>query len=219
MRDTYYNRSEVSNSDLTELKNLLYPRTQYGDKEKAFKFGTLVDARLTELEKVRFDKRMVDDVVYSREDWELATAMIKSLRMEARHDPFLAMVLEKAETQKFMVNKDQVFQYGNFEYTLDTRCKWDWWLPTFGFGGDLKTTFAQSQKQFSEAVDFFDWDRSRAWYMDIAGSRQDFIYGISKKNQKIFKVFIDREGKGKEIYLKGKDKYEELAFRWWMLIS
>ena len=39
MQDTYYQRSEVSNSDLTELKNLLYPRTQYGDKEKAFKFG------------------------------------------------------------------------------------------------------------------------------------------------------------------------------------
>lgn len=219
MQDTYYQRSEVSNSDLTELKNLLYPRTQYGDKEKAFKFGTLVDARLTETEKVRFDKRMVDDVVYSREDWELADAMIKSLRMEARRDPFLAMVLDKAETQRFMVNKDQVFQYGNFEYTLDTRCKWDWWLPTFGFGGDLKTTFAQTQKQFSEAVDFFDWDRSRAWYMDIAGSRQDFIYGISKKNQKIFKVFIDREGKGKEIYQRGKEKYNELAFRWWMLIA
>ena len=148
MQDTYYSRSEVSNSDLTELKNLLYPRTQYGDKEKAFKFGSLVDAMLTEQERVRYDKRMVDDVLYSGEDWELALAMIKSLRMEARRDPFLAQVLTKAETQRFMVNKKQVFQYGNFEYTLDTRCKWDWWLPTFGFGGDLKTTFAQSQKQF-----------------------------------------------------------------------
>ena len=216
MQDTYYSRSEVSNSDLTELKNLLYPRTQYGDKEKAFKFGSLVDAMLTEQERVRYDKRMVDDVLYSGEDWELALAMIKSLRMEARRDPFLAQVLTKAETQRFMVNKKQVFQYGNFEYTLDTRCKWDWWLPTFGFGGDLKTTFAQSQKQFDEAVDFFDWDRSRAWYMDIAGSRQDFIYGISKKNQKIIKVFIKRDD---PIYLKGKEKYDELAFRWWMLIE
>lgn len=217
MQDTYYNRSEVSNSDLTELKNLLYPRTQYGDKEKAFKFGTLVDARLTELEKVRFDKRMVDDVVYSREDWELATAMIKSLRMEARHDSFLAMVLEKAETQRFMVNKDQVFQYGNFEYALDTRCRWDWWLPNLSFGGDLKTTASESQKQFDEAIDFFDWDRSRAWYMDIAGSKRDFIYAISKKNCKIFKHFItSREHPS---YLRGKEKYEELAFRWWMLIS
>ena len=81
MQDTYYSRSEVSNSDLTELKNLLYPRTQYGDKEKAFKFGSLVDAMLTEQERVRYDKRMVDEVLYSGEDWELALAMIKSLRM------------------------------------------------------------------------------------------------------------------------------------------
>lgn len=216
MQDTYYQRSEVSNSDLTELKNLLYPRTQYGDKEKAFKFGSLVDAMLTEPERVRYDKHTVDDVLYSGEDWELAQAMIKSLRMEARHDPLLAQVLAKAETQRFMVNKGQRFQYGNFEYTLDTRCKWDWWLPTFGFGGDLKTTFASSQKQFDEAIDFFDWDRSRAWYMDIAGSCQDFIYGISKKNQKVFKAFIRRNDPS---YRKGKEKYEELAFRWWMLIS
>ena len=171
MQDTYYQRSEVSNSDLTELKNLLYPRTQYGDKEKAFKFGSLIDAMITEPERVRYDKHMVDDVLYSGEDWELAEAMKKSLRMEARHDPFLAQVLAKAETQRFMVNKNQCFQYGNFKYTLDT---------------------------------------------DIAGSRQDFIYGISKKNQKVFKAFIKR---GDTIYQKGKEKYEELAFRWWMLFG
>ena len=52
--------------------------------------------------------------------------------------------------------------------------------------------------------------------MDIAGSRQDFIYGISKKNQKVFKAFIRRNDPS---YRKGKEKYEELAFRWWMLIS
>jgi hypothetical protein len=67
--DPYYNRLEVSNSDLTELKSLLYPRTQYGDKEKAFRFGSLIDAMITEPDRVRYDKRMVDDVVYSGEDW------------------------------------------------------------------------------------------------------------------------------------------------------
>lgn len=216
MRDTYYQRPEVSNSDLTELKNILYPRTQYGDKEKAFKFGNLIDAMITEPERVRYDKRMVDDVTYSREDFELAEAMRRSIRMEARKDPLILYALERSDKQRFMVNQAQRFQYGNFEYTLDTRCKWDFWLPTMGFGGDLKSTFATSQKQFEEAVDFFDWDRSRAWYMDIAGSRQDFIVGISKKNQKVFKVFIKRDDK---IYKQGKEKYDELAFRWWMLFG
>ena len=213
--DSYYLRTEVSNSDLTELKNYLYPRTQYGDKEKAFKFGTLVDVLITENERVHYSKRMVDDVTYSREDFELGLAMREALRKEARKDEFLRAVLSNSDTQKFMVNKSQRFLYGNFEYTLDTRCKWDWWLPSFGFGGDLKTTFAESQNQFNEAIDFFDWDRSRAWYMDIAGSQQDFIYAISKKNLKIFKAFIRRDD---DTYKRGKEKYDELAFKWWQLM-
>ena len=44
---TYYDRPEVSNSDLTTLKNLLHPRPQFGDREAAFRFGSLVDAIIT----------------------------------------------------------------------------------------------------------------------------------------------------------------------------
>ena len=187
--DSYYSRPEVSNSDLTELKNYLYPRAQYGDKEKAFKFGTLVDALITENERVRYDKLMVDDYVYTKDEFELGLEMRKALRKEAEKDQF---------------------------YHLDTRCKWDWWLSAYNFGGDLKTTFAESQTQFDEVIDFFDWDRSRAWYMDIAGSKQDFIYAISKKNCRIFKHFItDRKHPS---YIRGKEKYEDLAFKWWQLM-
>lgn len=214
--DSYYSRSEVSNSDLTELKNYLYPRVQYGDKEKAFKFGTLVDALITENDRVRYDKLMVDDYLYTTEEFELGLEMRKALRKEAEKDQFLAVVLAQSDTQKFMVNKQQEFYYGNFAYHLDTRCKWDWWLSAYNFGGDLKTTFAESQAQFDEAIDFFDWDRSRAWYMDIAGSNRDSIYAISKKNCKIFKHFIT--DRNHPTYIKGKEKYEDLAFKWWQLM-
>ena len=71
-----------------------------------------------------------------------------------------------------------------------------------------------AQKEFDEAIDLFDWDRSRAWYMDIAGSNQDFIYAISKKNGKVFKHFIKR---GDSTYTRGREKYEELAFHYWCL--
>jgi hypothetical protein len=216
MKDEYFSRSEVSNSDLTELKRLLYPRTEYGDKEKAFRFGHLVDAMITEPGRVRYDRRTVDDEVCSGEDWALAEAMKKSLRAESRKDRFLEYVLANAETQKVMVNLHREFDYGGFEYTLDTRCKWDWWMPALKAGGDLQTTASETQKQFMEAVDFFDWDRSRAWYMDIAGSDSDFIYAISKKNCKVFKLAIKRDS---ETYRRGKEKYEELAFKWWLLIE
>lgn len=216
MIDPYYNRSEVSNSDLTELKNLLYPRTQYGDKEKAFKFGSLIDAMITEPDRVRHDKHMVDDVLYSGEDWELAEDMKKSLRRESYKDPFLKYVLENSEMQKFSIRHNQEFDYAGFKYYLDTRCKWDFWLPCMNFGGDLKSTAAETQKQFDESFDFFDWDRSRAWYMDIENSNQDFIYAISKKNCKVFKKFIKR---GDLAYQTGKEKYDELAFKWWQFFS
>lgn len=212
--DNYYERGEVSNSDLTELKDLLHPRPQFGDREAAFRFGSLVDALITEPARVNFYRRTVDGVEYP--EWEFRKAMFlrDSLRREAGRDKFLAQVLELADTQTVMVNKGQVFDYGGFYFLLDTRCKWDWFLKGFGFGGDLKTTFASTQQEFEQAIDFFDWDRSRAWYMDIAGSDRDFIYAISKKTGQVFKKFITR---GDEIYNRGRDKYLELAFQWWCL--
>lgn len=212
--DNYYNRNEVSNSDLTELKNLLYPRLQFGDKEKIFAFGSLVDAIITEPSRVNFYQLTVDEVKYTEDDFCLAREMHRSLLMEARKDQFLAYVLQNSDTQKFMV-KVRDFEYCGFKYRLPTRCKWDWFLPSAGFGGDLKTTFASTQSQFDEAVDFFDWDRSRAWYMDIAGSDKDFIYAISKKNCKVFKKFINR---GDQVYERGFDKYNDLAFKYYLFV-
>lgn len=212
---SYYDRPEVSNSDLTQLQNLLHPRLQYGDREAAFRFGSLVDALVTEPNRVNRYRFTVDDVQYTEDEFEHATLMLRALRSEARRDAFLAKVLETADTQRCMFNKRQQFQYGGFSFSLDTRCKWDWFLTPYGFGGDLKTTFASTQKEFDEAVDFFDWDRSRAWYMDIARSDRDFIYGISKKNGCVFKKFINRDD---AIYKRGREKYEELAFQYWCLI-
>lgn len=212
--ENYYERSEVSNSDLTELKNLLHPHIQYGDKQAEFRFGSLVDAIITEPERVNYFQHTVDNVQYTEEEFEHTKEMLRSLRHEARTDTFLKRVLEISDTQCCMVNKQQAFEYGGFAFTLDTRCKWDWFLGKFGFGGDLKTTFASTQKEFDEAVDFFDWDRSRAWYMDIAHSDRDFIYAISKKNCCVFKKFINRDD---ATYQRGREKYEELAFQYWCL--
>lgn len=209
--DDYYKRCEVSNSDLTTLKNLLHPSPQYGDKEAAFRFGNLVDAIITEPARVNYFRHTVDNEQYTEEEFLHAKEMHKSLRYEARRDPFLAKVLTEAETQKISVHFGQQFEYGEFPFTLDTRCKWDWFFNNFHFGGDLKSSFAESQSQFDEALDFFDWDRSRAWYMDVEGTDRDFIYAISKKNCKVFKKFIER---GDAIYRRGKEKYEELAFQY-----
>ena len=210
--DNYYNRTEVSNSDLTALKEMLHPRAIPGDREAAFRFGSLVDAIVTEPQRVNYYRNMVDDVIYSDDEMRHAIEMHKALLAEARSDSFLAMVLANSDTQHCMVRRQQPFTYCGFCFTLDTRCKWDWWLGSFG--GDLKTTSAATKAEFNAAIDHFDWDRSRAWYMDIAGSDRDFIYAISKKNNRIFKHFITR---GDAVYQRGREKYEELAFQYWTL--
>jgi hypothetical protein len=212
--DTYYGRSEVSNSDLTALKNALHPRIQFGNKEAAFRFGSLVDALITEPERVNHYTRTVDGEQFSEDEFLHGIEMKRALDKEALSDPFLANVLKMSSTQRTMVNPSQGFDYGGLAFSLPTRCKWDWFLDDYNFGGDLKTTFASSQREFEEAIDFFDWDRSRAWYMDIAKSDRDFIYAISKKNGLVFKHFITR---GDGTYTRGREKYEELAFRWWCL--
>ncbi len=210
--DAYYQRSEVSNSDLTELKNLLHPHPQYGDREAAFRFGSIVDAIVTEPSRVDFIHMTIDGAPCSEEEFLHAREMQRALRAESRRDPFLVKVLELSDTQRSMTNPSQEFSNGGFRFTLPTRCKWDWWLPSCHFGGDLKTTFASTQAEFDSAIDFFDWDRSRAWYMDIAQSDRDFIYAISKKNCRIFKKFITRDD---DVYRRGREKYEELAFQYW----
>lgn len=81
-------------------------------------------------------------------------------------------------------------EYQGFKFELPVRCKFDWWLGEFG--GDLKTTAATSQEQFEAQIDFVDWDRSRAWYMDLTHSidprygNQDFIFAVSKTKKKVF---------------------------------
>lgn len=210
--DTYYLRREVSNSDLTSLKELLHPRLQFGNREEAFRFGNLVDAMITEPERVDYCIFAVDNTQYTEDEFRHAREMYKSLRAEARGDQFLDHVLRNADTQVVSVNSSQRFEYCEFSFTLPTRCKWDWWLGSFG--GDLKTTSASTQKEFEDSIDVFDWDRSRAWYMDIVGSDRDFIYAISKKNCNVFKKYINR---GDAVYNAGREKYEELAFQYWCL--
>ena len=76
---------------------------------------------LAENDRVRYDKLMVDDYLYTTEEFELGLEMRKALRKEAEKDQFLAVVLAQSDTQKFMVNKQQEFYYGNFAYHLDIR--------------------------------------------------------------------------------------------------
>lgn len=209
-QDPYYNLREVSNSDLGWLQNLLYPRDM-PDPTKAYRFGNLLDAMITEQERVNYFKRTCDEDVFTKEEFSKAVKMKDSFY----NNEFCQAMLVGAETQAKM-NKVRVMNYNGFEFEMGVRCKWDLWKPSPNFGGDIKSTTATTQRQFEAAVKYFHYPRQRAWYMDIADSNQDFLIGISKVNYKIFKVAIHR---GDEIYTEGYNEYINLAFKFYSIFG
>lgn len=213
--DTYYDRHEVSNSSLSWLKNQLFPK-DLPDPTLAYLFGNLVDAVITENGRVDYFKRTIDGQQVPAEWFEKAENMKRSFFA----DDMCRALISGAGTQTIMsVNRH--FNYQGVEFNLDTRCKWDLFKENLGFGGDIKSTTATTQAQFEAAVKYFDYDRQRAWYMDIAQTLgykadKDVLIGISKVNFKVFKVYINRQS---PLYYSGVDKYNFLAFRWHLLFG
>lgn len=208
--DPYYSLPDVSNSDLSWLKNQLHPRDM-PDPTEAYKFGSLIDAMITEPQRIDYYRRTLDEDQYTVDDFKKAEEMKRAFWA----DDFCRTIAEKADGQKVMRER-KAFNYEGFPFFLNTRCKWDLWRADWGFGGDIKSTAAETQKQFEEAARYFDYDRQRAWYMMIANSDRDVLIGISKKNFRIFKISITRES---SFYKDGVRKYNELAFRHYLMFG
>ncbi|KEQ31238.1 hypothetical protein N180_03035 [Pedobacter antarcticus 4BY] len=223
VQDPYFGRSEISNSDLSALQELLHPKPQFGDKEYAYAFGTLLDNLITEPDKVDLFNLTVkyQTYRYTTEDFELAKAMKRAYYK----DPFAKMISDAADFQAISTRYNWLMNYNGFDFTLEagTRCKWDLLVRAWKMGGDIKSTAAETQSQFEAACEHFGYFRSRAWYMDIEGTNKDMLIGISKKNQKIFKIAIDRNAPitdmSRKLYEHGKAQYEELAFKYWLLFD
>ena len=213
-RDPYYGRPEVSNSDLTWLNKYFMPEHIFCDIEKAYANGTLIDAMITEPERVDYFKRRVqyEPYQFSSDEFEAAKEMKKAFYKDA----FCSKFASQCSFQKVSVVPDFNIQYEGFEFTLPARCKWDLFCPGIDLSGDIKSTACTTQKQCEEAVRYFEYDRSRAWYMDLEGRTNDILIFISKVNFKIFKIPVKR---GSQLYNDGKKRYQELAFRWWYMFN
>lgn len=222
-QDPYFGRPEVSNSDLTSLKNILYPREEFGGKERAYANGTLLDNMITEIDKVDFYKLEVKycDYKFTQEEFDNA----KRMKAAYLKDPFAKMINDAADFQAITVNHNFDIDYNGFKFQLSAgvRCKWDLLVRSWKMGGDIKSTAATTQAQFVAACHHFDYFRSRAWYMDLEGTNKDVLIGISKTNYQVFKIFIDKTAPltdpARQLYELGKAQYQELAFKYWLFMD
>jgi len=212
MTDPYYLRPEVSNSDLTALKKYWQPESVVFDIEAAYKFGRLIDCMITENSKVDYYNLTCSGEFYTQEDFEKASEMKKAFYRDA----FCQQFVKQCSFQRISVKKNFCIEYDGLEFCLDARAKWDCFCESFDLGGDIKSTTATTQKQAEEAMRYFDYPRSRAWYMDLEDRSNDIVIFISKVNFKIFKVPVKR---GSELYKQGKAKYQELAWKYFYLFG
>jgi hypothetical protein len=214
MKDSYYSRPEVSNSDLSALWKYLHPDFNDYDPTEAFRFGNLVDAMITEKSKLDYYKRTVsdyEDEPFAMELWHKAEEMKKA----CLRDPFCKQLIDMAEFQKIFID-DVHLRAGLIPFTLRMRCKFDLWMPVLKWGGDIKSTTCTTQKQFEEACRYFDYERQRTVYMLLAKSERDVLIGISKENFKIFKVTITRDS---DFFKSGLEKLTDLGFKYWTLFE
>ncbi|PKP11993.1 MAG: hypothetical protein CVU09_00395 [Bacteroidetes bacterium HGW-Bacteroidetes-4] len=203
--DDYYKHSAMSNSDL----GLLEAKTQDFDPTEAYAFGNLVDHLITEPEKVDVYRNSCNGHIFTNEQMQQAIKMKAAFML----DPLAKLMVDNADCQQIM-HKWVHHKIGNIEFTLDARCKWDLWMSKFGWGGDIKTTTAETQEQFEAACRHFKYPRQRFFYMTLAGSEKDVLIGISKKNYKVFKITIR---KGDAFWNEGRENYEKLVVEYWKL--
>ena len=208
--EDYYNRSEVSNSELSALEAELSGKDPIGgDKQSAYRFGSLYDAILTETFRVDFNRKTVDGIEAIPKEWDKAMLMRKSFL----NDDFCRNVLSACQTQTVTV-ADVTLEFQGIEFTLPMRCKWDFFSEFIG--ADLKSTIASSQQQFLNVCDRFNYDRQCAVYMTIAGIDQMALLGVSKQNHKVFKKFVKA---GDDFHTRGMEKFVEIAYRYYTLFG
>lgn len=218
IQDPYFGRTEVSNSDLSWLKMELLSSAERRDFQNAYRMGSLIDSMITEPERIDYFRFRLKDYPEAGHDEQFTQeefATCNNMKQAFRLDDMCINLLRLSTGQ--MVMSDKVsFDYCGFEFSLPMRCKYDLWSKNLNWGGDIKSTTATTQKQFEEAVRFFDYDRQRVEYMLISGAQRDMLIGISKVNYKIFKVPITVES---DLFQSGYEKLSSLAFRWWTLFE
>lgn len=213
----YFKHPAVSNSNLTDL--MLKYIGEVDDIQEytgIMDFGSLVDAFLTTPLRVQYwnysllseDGRVIQ---FNKDVFKFA----QDLADRAKKDPLIAAMVSQMKGQYIFV-RTLGFSYDGSDYTLQGKCKFDQFSRTLQMGADYKTTACKTRKAFLDAVNFFDWDRQAAWYMDLARIDRHWIIGLSKTTGELFKIAIQR---GDAMYNSGLVKYQRLAYLWSMLLE
>jgi hypothetical protein len=197
-KEFYFNHvSGLSNSGLGKVADWLEGRMGKSLPEKAFRFGSMVDAMLTQ----------PDELVEDASDAELLKAI--KLSNSFKEHPLASTILEHGEPQVILTKEIEI-DYEGILKTVAAKCMLDLCLLKMRIGCDIKTTAAGNMKTFLASIARFNYDRQAYWYMEV-GELDRFVFiGLSKvKSMPPFIWIIKR---GDPMWLSGKEKASALAY-------
>lgn len=189
----YFDSDYVSNSDLKELRKRVDPKFEEPPNLKEiFIFGHLVEDCI-------FHPAAAD---YTHPKIELAKAMAIAFHADKICRTFL------------MVNdfRRQHEWYRSDRFGLRARCKADGDSRQISSLMEFKGLSVDSDSQFEECIDRFDYDQALSWYLDLSGyNRMLLVAGSKKSPDRLFKRIVDRDHK---IYKRGLDKVHSAVRLW-----
>lgn len=224
MAPNYYAQGEyISNSDLSALRDCLLRREKPKNLKAIYDFGNLVDAMLTEPILIQKGKGKLGlwlsdgtEAVFTEKQYQTAQRMVEC----AMRNQHVAILCKSMEFQAAEYKNDFLITSPAAEFTLPVRCKLDIRNKALRMGGDFKSTAAHNRKAFLQSLDYFDYDRQAAWYMDICGLDYFWWVGIRKTadRQGDHNVYTHVIERGDPLFVSGQRKYQHWAFMYHMLI-
>lgn len=200
----YFSHPYVNNSGLSKFKG----GDHWANKQKAFAFGSLVHAAILQFDRLNIIRATLDGEAIDPIDVKRGMNMRRAFFDNDKcRDLF-----KTCRTEVAMYNKNTRFEFHGTKFAIDTKRKYDLWNDVGTFGGDIKTTNAETHEQFLNAIDEYDYDRGRVFYAAGSGAKMDIIIGISKIN---FNIFLVPMNKGCKLWTRGEEKLAELAYRYW----
>ena len=197
-KEFYFNHVQgLSNSGLTKVEDWLKGNMDKVIPEKAFRFGSMVDAMLTQPDELEPDAT----------DEELLKAI--KVRDAIKSHPLGKVLLDQAEPQVILTNEIRI-EFEGIEKIVLAKCMYDGLLEKMRIGKDDKTTAARTMVQFESSIDRFHYDRQAYWYMEV-GQLDRFVF-IGASKTKIGEVFIKIIKRGDPLWLSGREKASALAY-------
>lgn len=211
----YFDHPFCSNSKLSALAielGVSFPIP--GDKYEACRMGTLFDAVVTEPQSLDHFRNTIagTDYTFTKEEYALCKKMFASLQKESI---YAQMIQLGVEYQKEIYMPGVPFhnaEYG-IDFQLDMRSKLDFYFPPVEVVADLKSTVCTTQSSFENSVEMFGYHRQMVLYCRLTGSKHAIIWGVSKVNQKVFRVHVQP---GSEIWMRGEEQLNLLAYKYFM---